>query len=278
VPQRAGRGERLAAGAGVDIALMVISELLAREGAVVAGGLIEHGHMRRDAMLISQPAEHLGRAVGAVAEKAAGIEIEAINGPLDHPLCRQDLGLPDRGRCFDINDDRVVDVDQIVGRVGKERLPAMGSGPARRRIGEGHELRRHPARPAKGSIVEHSQILLDRSTCGLRWEGLLSLDPLLAGGIRLDQACIACEGSAPAQPLLDPPAQDRLENPTKKIALTEAAMPVLAEGGVIGDSAVEPEPTEPSIGQIEMNLLAQPPLRTYAEAVAYDEHSDHQLG
>jgi hypothetical protein len=77
---------------------------------------------------------------------------------------------------------------------------------------------------------------------------------------------------------LDAPAQDRLENPTKKIALTEAAMPVLAEGGVIGDSAVEPEPTEPSIGQIEMNLLAQPPLRTYAEAVAYDEHSDHKLG
>src|SRR5262245_40973478 len=55
-------------------------------------------------------------------------------------------------------------------------------------------------------------------------------------------------------------------------------MPVLGEGGVIGDSAIEPEPAEPSIGQIEMNLLAQPSLRAYAEAVAYDEHAHHQLG
>ena len=109
-----------------------IGELLTREGAVVAGRLVEHAHVRRDAMLINQPAEHLGGAVGAVAENAAGIEIEAINGPLNHPLCRQDLGLPDCGRCFNINDDRVLDVDQIVGRVGKESLPAMGSGPARR--------------------------------------------------------------------------------------------------------------------------------------------------
>src|SRR5262249_60273136 len=59
VHQRAGRGERLAARAGADIALMGISELLAREGAVVADRLIEHAHMRRDAMLINQPAEHL---------------------------------------------------------------------------------------------------------------------------------------------------------------------------------------------------------------------------
>src|SRR5262249_49874733 len=47
VHRRAGRGERLAARAGVDIALMVISELLAREGAVVADRLIEHAHMSR---------------------------------------------------------------------------------------------------------------------------------------------------------------------------------------------------------------------------------------
>jgi len=44
-------------------------------------------------------------------------------------------GLPDRGCRFDINDDRVVDIDQIVGGISKEGLPAMGSGPSRRRIG-----------------------------------------------------------------------------------------------------------------------------------------------
>ena len=41
--------------------------------------------------------------------------------------------------------------------------------------------------------------------------------------------------------------------------------------------AIEPDPTEPSIRQIEMDLLAQPPLGADAEAIADDQHPDHQL-
>src|SRR5262249_4257619 len=80
------------------------------------------------------------------------------------------------------------------------------------------------------------------------------------------------------QTFSDAAPQDCLKDAPQQIALAEPAMPVLGEGGVIGDSAIEPEPAEPSIGQIEMNLLAQPSLRAYAEAVAYDEHAHHQLG
>ena len=47
---------------------------------------------------------------------------------------------------------------------------------------------------------------------------------------------------------------------------------------MIGDIAVEPQATEPAIGQIEVDLLAQPPLRANAEAIANDKHPDHQLG
>ena len=47
---------------------------------------------------------------------------------------------------------------------------------------------------------------------------------------------------------------------------------------MIGDIAIEPQSTKPAIGQIEMDLLAQPTLRTNAEAVADDQHPDHQLG
>ena len=47
---------------------------------------------------------------------------------------------------------------------------------------------------------------------------------------------------------------------------------------MIGNVAVEPQPTEPAIGQIEVDLLAQPTLRANAEAVADDQHPDHQLG
>lgn len=41
---------------------------------------------------------------------------------------------------------------------------------------------------------------------------------------------------------------------------------------------IQTEPAEPSVGQIEVNLIAQAPLRPDAEAVADQEHPDHQLG
>jgi hypothetical protein len=44
------------------------------------------------------------------------------------------------------------------------------------------------------------------------------------------------------------------------------------------DVGVEPQATETTIGQIGVELLAQPPLRANAVAVNDDEHPDHQLG
>ena len=40
-------------------------------------------------------------------------------------LAAVDLGLADRGGRLDIDDDRVVEVDQVVGRVGEEGRPAV---------------------------------------------------------------------------------------------------------------------------------------------------------
>ena len=47
---------------------------------------------------------------------------------------------------------------------------------------------------------------------------------------------------------------------------------------MIRDIAVEPEPAEPPVRQIEIDLFAEPPLATDAKAIADDEHPDHQLG
>jgi hypothetical protein len=55
-------------------------------------------------------------------------------------------------------------------------------------------------------------------------------------------------------------------------------MPVLREGGMIGDIAVEPEPAEPPVRQIEVDLFAEAPLRADADAIPDDQHADHQLG
>src|SRR5215831_11130975 len=98
---------------------MIVAEIVAREGPVLTCRLVEHGYMRLDSVLIDQPAEHLGRAIGAIAHEPSG----------------EDFGLPDRRCCFDINNDSVLDIDQIVGGIRKERLPSMGSGPSRRWIG-----------------------------------------------------------------------------------------------------------------------------------------------
>ena len=88
-----------------------------------------------NAVLIDKPAKHLGRTVGAVAHQSGGVEIEALHRAFDHAFGGENLRLPDRGGRLDIDDDRIVGIDQIICRVGEEGLPAMSAGPARRRIG-----------------------------------------------------------------------------------------------------------------------------------------------
>ena len=97
-------------------------------------------------------------------------------------------------------------------------------------------------------------------------------------GVGRDQAGIDRKAFAADQTFVDAASHDRLEQAPQEIALAEAAVPVLREGRVVGHIAVQPEPTEPAIGQIEMHFLTQPPLRADAKAVADDQHPDHQLG
>src|SRR5215468_2730984 len=104
VHQCSGRGEYLAAGTAVHVTYVVIGEVLAREDPVRAGRLIEDGNVRLDAVLVNQPAEHLGRTIAAVAEEPAWIEIEPFERALNHALGGQHLRtVPDRSkddRCY----------------------------------------------------------------------------------------------------------------------------------------------------------------------------------
>ena len=47
---------------------------------------------------------------------------------------------------------------------------------------------------------------------------------------------------------------------------------------MVGNLVVKIEAAEPAIGQMQFDLLAKPPLRANAVAVANDEHADYQLG
>jgi hypothetical protein len=44
--------------------------------------------------------------------KSGGIKIEVLHRAFDHAFCGENLGLPDRGRRFNIDDDRIVGVDE----------------------------------------------------------------------------------------------------------------------------------------------------------------------
>ena len=146
------------------------------------------------------------------------------------------------------------------------------------RIGRRDELGHDIGRGAEGLIVEHSHIFFDRPSGRFWWQPLLTLDPLLPIGIRLDQTGIDRKGFAADKSLAHAALQDRLKNASQEIALAEAAMPVLREGGMIGDITVEPEPAEPPVSQIEVDFLAETSFGADTEAVPDDEHPNHQLG
>jgi hypothetical protein len=89
-------------------------------------------------------------------------------------------------------------------------------------------------------------------------------------------AHVDCKGLAAHDPFLHAARHHGLEQLAQKIALAKTSVAVLGKRRMIRDVAVEPQSTAPAIGQIEMDLLAQPTLRTNAEAVADDEHPDQR--
>ena len=64
----------------------------------------------------------------------------------------------------------------------------------------------------------------------------------------------------------------------KRIALPEATVVILGEGRVIWNPVFQSKTTEPAVGKIQMDLLAEAALGPNTETVANDQHSDHQIG
>jgi hypothetical protein len=141
------------------------------------------------------------------------------------------IGLADGAGRLDIDDDRVVGVDEVVRGVGKEGVALHRAGPLRRRVGMRGELRLHVARRAEGRVVEHGQIFAHGPRRGIGVDRIrvpiLLRRRVLLIGIRLDQAGIDGEVLAADQALGDAPGDHRLEEMPKEVALAKAAMPVL---------------------------------------------------
>src|SRR5208283_1335168 len=89
---------------------------------------------------------------------------------------------------------------------------------------------------------------------------------------------IDSEPFATYQPLPHAALQNLLEHETQCVAVTETTMPVLRERRVVRHRVFQPQPAEPAIRQVQVHLLAQPPLRPDAEAVTHDQYANQQLG
>ena len=111
------------------------------------------------------------------------------------------VGMMGVGR-FDVDEDRVADIDQIIGGISGEDLPAMGSGPSRCRIGRRDEL---------GTTSVAASKAPSSSTAVYSWTArpvapggsFFSPSIFLPVGMRLDQTGIDRKGFPADQSLAD---------------------------------------------------------------------------
>jgi hypothetical protein len=132
-------------------------------------------------------------------------------------------------------------------------------------------LWRHLGCSTERGIIEDGEIFFDGAASRIRGgrQPRGTFDAGAVAGVGLDQAGVDGKPSPPTRPS-SMQRCNGLEQPPQQIAVAEPAMPVLREGRMIGHFAVETQSTKPAIRQVEVHLLAQPPLRADAEAVADD--------
>jgi hypothetical protein len=158
------------------------------------------------------------------------VKVEAIMSSRDHRLGGCDLGLAYGTGGLHLDNDGMIEIDQVVGRVGEEREAAVCRGPPRGRIDRCEILRCDGRRRTKGRIIQYRQILLNRATRSSWTQSFRALHPALAVSISLDQTGIDSEALTADQPFTHAAADDGLEHIPQRIAVTEAAMAVLGEG------------------------------------------------
>lgn len=67
------------------------------------------------------------------------------------------------------------------------------------------------------------------------------------------------------------------EDDTEDVTFTELPMPKFCEARMIRHLVLESQPTEPAIGEVEVNLLAKASLGPQPHDIADHQHPDHEL-
>lgn len=124
------------------------------------------------------------------------------------------------------------------------------------------ELRLDPER----RIIERGQVFPDRPR---HLPGIDLVRPPIHLGRRvlpvrvsLNDAGVCRKALAACQSLRDAADDHRFEQKAQQIAVSETAMPVLGEDRVVRHRGGQIEAAEPAVGEVEMDLFAQPTFRT----------------
>ena len=98
-----------------------------------------------------------------------------------------------------------------------------------------------------------------------------------SAGIRLHHTGIDREAFTPHQTFAHATLYNGFEHETEGITVTKATMSILREGRMVRHRIFKTQAAEPAVRQVQVNLLTQAAFRADAEAVADDQHADHQF-
>jgi hypothetical protein len=161
------------------------------------------------------------------------------------------LCLPDRPRSIHIHDDRVVRVDEIIVRIGKECWAFARRCPLAGRVRVSGKLGCDLTGCAKSLIVQNVEILAHGAwrVIAISFSGhpVFGVTGILLLNICTIQTGIHCKTLTAYKSFLHAARNCHLEHLAQKITLAEPAVPVLGKGGMIWNAVGQIEATKPSV-------------------------------
>ena len=129
-------------------------------------------------------------------------------------------------------------------------------------------------------IVQARQELGDRAGLTLRRRpvDLIGCLAAISAGVGLYDAGINRKTFALDQASLHAGPHHCLEHVAQDVAVAEAAVAIDRERRVVRHFVIKMEAAKPAISEMQLDLLAKPPLEADAVAIAHNQHPDHELG
>lgn len=97
--------------------------------------------MRLDVFFVHHPGQHRTRSVSGIADEPIGLDVKLFLDPLDHGIGALEVGGSMRRGRLPIHDHAMLDINQIVRRVGEKGRASWRCGPTRKQISQLQALR-----------------------------------------------------------------------------------------------------------------------------------------